>query len=75
MDLEDLASLADKFCLSQIKSVPVGPYRTVRNKNTQKKNDFSVIRTFHKIMMEKECTVGKHLYSKVKNIINLLTST
>ena len=60
------------MCLSQIKPVPVGPYRSIRNKTTQKKYDFSVIRAFYKVLYERECTVGKHLYSKVKNILTFL---
>lgn len=64
-------SQSDQVCLSQIKAVPVGPYRSVRNK-AQKKTDYSPIRMFLKTLYERECQVGKHLYSKVKNMLALL---
>lgn len=66
-------SQSDKFCLSQIKATPVGPYRSVRNKLTNKKTDYSVIRTFLRTIGQKECrSERQHLYYKVKNMLHLL---
>jgi hypothetical protein len=53
LDLEELTRLADRVCLSQIPRVPVGPYRAIKNRVTQKKSDFSVLRQFPKILAER----------------------
>lgn len=52
--------------------VPISPYRTVKNKVTQRKIDFSAIKQFYKILHEKECQTGKHLYSRIKNVLTFL---
>lgn len=66
---------ADRVCLSQIQKVPIGPYRTIKNKITQKKSDYSVIKQFPKILYERECFVGKHLHAKIKGLLNILLSS
>lgn len=50
----------------------MGPYRAIKNKGTTRKIEYSPIKAFFKVIYEKECQVGKHLYSKVKNMLALL---
>lgn len=69
-----MVQISDRVCLSQIPKVPVAPYRAIKNKVTQKKSDFSVLKQFPKILYERDCTVGKHLYGKIKNLLKLLST-
>ena len=36
--------------------------------------EFSIIRSFHKTLLEKDCNTGKNLYNKVKSILGYLNT-